>query len=169
MRPGARSTSPARVRVTRSPRQAPVSAKVSMAFQSAGRSIARTDWVTVCSSTLRAMAVIHSKKRRCPGRGKAEAKGRSKSCQIDQSKVACVMGHLLAVPDGMEPPGRFRSGDAPLNTIHIFRFRERIPGNYCIEVDASPPQRQSQSYNAQKKEEEKDAEVREAKQPEQGE
>src|SRR4051812_9665422 len=94
--------------------------------------MARTDWVTVCSSTLRAMAVIHSKKRRCPGRVKAEAKGRSKSCQIDQSKVACVMGHLLAVPDGMEPPGRLRLGDAPLNTIHIFRFCERIPGNYCL-------------------------------------
>jgi hypothetical protein len=26
---------------------------------------------------------------------KAKAKGRSKSCQIDQSFVACVMGHLL--------------------------------------------------------------------------
>jgi hypothetical protein len=89
------------VLVTASRFQAPVSAKVSIAFQSADRSMARTDRVMVCSSTFSAMAVIQAKKRRCPGRVKAESKGRSRACQIDQSKVACVMGHLRAVPDGI--------------------------------------------------------------------
>ena len=36
--------------------------------------MAVTDWVMVCSSTLRARAVTHSTKRRYPGRVKAQAK-----------------------------------------------------------------------------------------------
>ena len=76
-------------------RQAPDSAKVSIAFQSASRSMAMTDWVMVCSSTFRARAVTHSAKRRCPGRVKAQAKDCRSDCQIDQRSVACVMGHLL--------------------------------------------------------------------------
>ena len=56
-----------RVRVTRSWCQEPYSAKDS-SFQAAGCSRARTDWVMVCSSTLIAMAVIHSAKRWKPRR-----------------------------------------------------------------------------------------------------
>src|SRR5512135_2584052 len=85
----------AKLRVTSSARQAPYSAKDSNAFQSAVRSMATTDWVMVCSSTLRARAVTHSTKRRYPCRVKAQAKARSSACQSDQRSVACVMGHLL--------------------------------------------------------------------------
>jgi len=63
------------------------SAKDSSAFQSAGRSRARTDWVMVCSSPLMAMAVIHSANRRKLGRVKAQAKADSRACQIDQSRL----------------------------------------------------------------------------------
>src|SRR3954467_4009156 len=83
------------MRVRESGLQAPYSANDSIAFQSAVRSMATTDWVMVCSSTLRTSAVTHSTKRRCPGRGKAEAKGWSSRCQSDQRRVACRMGHLL--------------------------------------------------------------------------
>src|SRR5262245_2784778 len=85
----------ARARVTASAFQAPYSAKDSIAFQSATRSTATTDWVMVCSSTLRTSAVTHSTNRRCPGRVKADAKGLSSRCQRDQTRVACRMGHLL--------------------------------------------------------------------------
>src|SRR5215469_6733526 len=44
----------------------------------------------VCSSTLRASPVIHSVKRRKPGVVKAAAQGWSRSCQWDQSSVACM-------------------------------------------------------------------------------
>ena len=54
MRPGAVSTSRVRTRVTSAGHQAPYSAKDSSAFQSAMRSMAVTDWVMVCSSTLSA-------------------------------------------------------------------------------------------------------------------
>ena len=74
--------------------QAPYSAKDSRAFQSAGCSRARTDWVMVCSSTLSAMAVIHSAKRRKPRRVKADAK-EQRACQMDQMSVASVMCRLL--------------------------------------------------------------------------
>src|SRR5512143_1352860 len=74
------------------PRQAPYSAKDSRAFQSSGRSMARTDWVRVGSSTFSARAVIHSAKRQWPARVKAQAKGLSKPCQIDQSRVTSVLG-----------------------------------------------------------------------------
>jgi len=53
---GAYSTSRTELRVTPSGRQAPYSAKVSTAFQSANRSMAVSDWVMVCSPTLRARA-----------------------------------------------------------------------------------------------------------------
>jgi hypothetical protein len=74
--------------------QTAYSAKDSRAFQSATRSMAVTDWVMVCSSTLRASAVTHSTKRRWLGRVKAEPKGWSNRCQSDQMRVACRMGHL---------------------------------------------------------------------------
>ncbi len=62
--------------------------KDSGAFQSAGRSRARTDWVMVCSSPLMAMAVTHSANRRKLGPVKAQAKADSRACQIDQSRLA---------------------------------------------------------------------------------
>jgi hypothetical protein len=85
----------ARLRVTAAAFQAPYSAKDAIAFQSAKRSMAVTDWVMVCSSTFNAKAVTHSAKRRWPGRVKAQAKDRSSDCQMDQRSVACVTGHLL--------------------------------------------------------------------------
>src|ERR1700678_3038556 len=75
--------------------QTAYSAKDSRAFQSATRSMAVTDWVMVCSSTLRTSAVTHSTKRRCPGRVKAKPKGWSNRCQSDQRRLACRMGRLL--------------------------------------------------------------------------
>jgi len=63
-------------------RQVLYSANDSMAFQSKGRCRAKTDWVMVCSSTLVAMAVIHSAKRRYPRREKPQAKRWSTACQI---------------------------------------------------------------------------------------
>src|SRR5208283_2308854 len=65
------------------------------AFQAAGCSRARTDWVMVCSSTLMAMAVIHSAKRWKPRREKAHAKVLSKTCQMDQVSLASVIMRLL--------------------------------------------------------------------------
>src|SRR5262249_9142389 len=97
-------------------------AKDSSAFQAPGCSRARTDWVMVCSSTLMAMAVIHSAKRGKPRRVKAHAKAFSRACQIDQVSVASVMMRLLCRGQlGLEPPGRFRPGDATFNRIHSFR------------------------------------------------
>src|SRR5512142_2664821 len=84
-------------------------AKDSSAFQSAGRSRASTDWVMVCSSTLRANAVTHSTKRRYPSRVKAQTKGRSSACQIDQRSVASVMG---ASPNGAGWEGDHPAGSA---------------------------------------------------------
>src|SRR5579862_2704985 len=84
-----------KARVTLSACQAPYSAKDSRAFQSPGCSRARTDWVMVCSSTLIAMAVIHSAKRGKPRRVNAQAKAWSRACQIDQVSVASVMMRLL--------------------------------------------------------------------------
>jgi len=83
--------------VTRSWCQEPYSAKDSRAFQAAGCSRARTDWVMVCSSTLIAMAVIQSAKRWNPRRVKAQAKALSRACQMDQVSVsvASVMMRLL--------------------------------------------------------------------------
>src|SRR5271165_1622568 len=101
-----------RLPVTSSARQAPYSANDSMAFQSSGRCRARTDWVTVCSSTLVAMAVIHSRNRRYPRCENAPTKCRSRSCQMDQSSVACVMARLLYGAKWDGPPGRFRPGAA---------------------------------------------------------
>src|SRR5512144_1030145 len=92
IRPGACSTKRVRLRVTAGASQAPYSAKDSIAFQSAGRSRASTDWVMVCSSTLRARAVTHSTKRRNPDRVKAQWKGQSSACQMDQRSVASVIG-----------------------------------------------------------------------------
>ena len=85
----------ARVRVTRSWCQEPYSAKDSSAFQAADCSRARTDWVMVCSSTLIAMAVIHSAKRWKPRRVNAQAKALSKTCQMDQVSLASVIMRLL--------------------------------------------------------------------------
>src|SRR3954464_3994193 len=106
-----------------------------MAFQSAGRSRARTDWVMVCSSTLRAMAVIHSAKRRKPRRVKAQAKEPRRSCQTDQSNVACDMARLLYGAKWGLPPGRFRPGDVAFNTIYLYRLCGEIRGNYCLRGD----------------------------------
>src|SRR5207248_7137114 len=73
--------------------QWPISAKVSRRFQSCTRSRPTRDWVMVCSSTLRTSPRTHSTKRVRPRGVKAPKKGRSKPCQSDQSRVACI-GHL---------------------------------------------------------------------------
>ena len=49
----------------------------------------------VCSSTLMAMAVIHSAKRWKPRRVKAHAKVLSRTCQMDQVSLASVIMRLL--------------------------------------------------------------------------
>src|SRR5438309_12036403 len=49
----------------------------------------------VCSSTLSAIAVIHSAKRRKPRRVNEQAKAESRACQSDQVSVASVMVRLL--------------------------------------------------------------------------
>ena len=49
----------------------------------------------VCSSTLSAMAVIHSAKWWKPRRVKAQAKALSRACQMDQVSLASVMMRLL--------------------------------------------------------------------------
>src|SRR5438876_7941527 len=118
-----------KARVTLSACQAPYSAKDSRAFQAAGCSRARTDWVMVCSSTLRAIAVIHSAKRWKPRRVKAHAKALSRACQIDQVSVASVMMRLLCRGlMGLFPPGRFRPGDAAFNTVHLLSYCGVFPG-----------------------------------------
>ena len=67
----------------------------------------------VCSSTLIAMAVIHSAKWWKPRRVKAQAKALSRACQMDQVSLASVMMRLLCRGQlGWGPPGRFRPGDA---------------------------------------------------------
>src|SRR5512135_3583291 len=63
----------------------------------------------VCSSTLRANAVTHATKRRYPSRVKAQTKGRSSACQIDQRSVASVMG---ASPNGAGCEGDHPAGSA---------------------------------------------------------
>src|SRR5271165_6840837 len=66
----------------------------------------------VCSSTLSAMAVIHSAKWWKPRRVKAQAKALSRACQMDQVSLASVMMRLLCRGQlGWGPPGRFRPGD----------------------------------------------------------
>src|SRR4051812_22913896 len=86
----------------------------------------------VCSSTLRAMAVIHSAKRRKPRRVKAQAKEPRRSCQTDQSNVACDMARPLYGAKWGLPPGRFRPGDVAFNTIYLYRLCGEIRGNYCL-------------------------------------
>src|SRR4051812_18251506 len=130
--PGARSIRRVRPHVRESARQAPYSANDSMAFQSAGRSRASTDWVMVCSSTLRAMAVIHSAKRRRPRRVKAQAKEPRRACQTDQSNGGCDMARLRYGAKWGLPPGRFRPGDVALNTIYLYRLCGEIRGNYWL-------------------------------------
>src|SRR5712692_11190749 len=72
----------------------------------------------VCSSTLMARAVIHSANRRNPRRLKQQAKGSSRSCQLDQTSVASVMMRLLCRGlMGLPPPGRFRPGGAAFNRV----------------------------------------------------
>src|SRR4029453_19383854 len=95
--------------------------------------IARTDWVMVCSSTFNARAVIHSTKRRNPGRGKAPGKGGSSACQMDQRSVASVIGTSPsgAVWESNHPAGSARPmsrsrGDR--SSVGVEQFR----GNYCI-------------------------------------
>src|SRR6516225_11468418 len=97
----------------------------------------------VCSSTLRAMAVIHSAKRRKPGRVKAQAKALSRACQVDQVSVASVMMRLLCRGRwGSEPPGRFRSGDAAFNTVRPLSrcefFRETSVYMECLPLRELP-------------------------------
>src|SRR5690348_14305875 len=96
------------------PRQAPYSAKDSRAFQSSGRSMARTDWVMVCSSTLSARAVIHSTKRRWPALVKAQAKELSKSCQMDQSCVTSDIGVSPYGPEGVATTHQGPHGRCPV-------------------------------------------------------
>src|SRR5512135_3718172 len=134
-RPGAVSRSRVSVASTSSVSHAPVSAKVSSAFQSSGRFRASTDWVMVCSSTFNAKPVTHSTKRFHPGVVKHVAKGRSNSCHSDQNKRACI-GHLSSA--------RIRSGQGPSDMIRLRGVRVdpgdhlmyvrllKIPGNYCL-------------------------------------
>src|SRR4051812_19623838 len=94
--------------------------------------MAVTDWVMVCSSTLRARAVTHSAKRRYPGRVKAQAKGRSSACQAVQTSVACRMGRLLLrcrwdVTDRQVP-----LGGRPAQGLQEFMADGGFPGYYCI-------------------------------------
>src|SRR5271157_6154469 len=87
----------------------------------------------VCSSTLIAMAVIHSAKRWKPWRVKAQAKALSKACQMDQVSLASVMMRLLYRGQlGLGPPGRFRPGDASFNTVRPLSYSGVFRGNYCL-------------------------------------
>src|SRR5262249_18261301 len=89
----------------------------------------------VCSSTLSAMAVIHSAKRGKPRRVKAHAKDWSRACQIDQVSLASVMMRLLCRGQlGREPPGRFRPGDATYNTVRPIRYLCCYTGKLLLNV-----------------------------------
>src|SRR5215467_13663671 len=112
-----------RARVSLSACQAPYSAKDSRAFQAAGRSRARADWVMVCSSTLSARAVIHSAKRRKPRRVNEWAKPLSRACQVDQVSVASVMVRLLC---------RGRTGQ--VTTRQVPTRRRRLQGGTSDQI-----------------------------------
>src|SRR5262249_29792529 len=97
----------------------------------------------VCSSTLSAMAVIHSAKRGKPRRGKAHAKDWSRACQIDQVSLASVMMRLLCRGQlGREPPGRFRPGDATYNTVRPIRYLCSYTGKLLVSGCMNFPRRQ---------------------------
>ena len=87
----------------------------------------------VCSSTLSAIAVIHSAKRRKPRRVNEQAKAWSRACQMDQVSVASVMVRLLCRGrSGLLLPGRFRPGDAAFNSVHPISRREASLGSYRL-------------------------------------
>src|SRR5262245_51040920 len=93
----------------------------------------------VCSSTLRAMAVIHSAKRWKPRRVKPQAKALSRACQRDQVSVASFMMRLLCRGRlGSEPPGRFRPGDAAFNTVRPLSYCEFFFGKLVSNVTYAP-------------------------------
>ena len=120
--------------MTRSWCQEPYSAKDSRAFQAAGCSRAKTDWVMVCSSTFMTMAVIHSAKRWKPRQVKAQAKVLSKACQMDQVSLASVMTRLLCW-GGWEPDPDLASSDQEtllFNTVRLFSYCTVFRGNYCL-------------------------------------
>ena len=119
--------------MTRSWCQEPYSAKDSRAFQAAGCSRAKTDWVMVCSSTFSAMAVIHSAKRWKPRQVKAQAKVLSKACQMDQVSLASVMTRLLRW-GGWVCPHLASSDQETLlfNTVRLFSYCTVFRGNYCL-------------------------------------
>src|SRR5262249_52383198 len=71
----------------------------------------------VCSSTLSAIAVIHSAKWRKPRRLNEQAKAESRACQWDQVSVASVMVRLQ---------GRGRSGR--VTTRQVPTRRRRLQG-----------------------------------------
>ena len=125
--------------MTRLSCQAPYSAKDSKAFQSAARSRARTDWVMVCSSTLIAMAVIHSAKRWKPRQVKAHAKALSRACQMDQVSLASVIMRLLCRGQLRFSHHLAGSDQETLhfNTVHPFRINTVFRGNYCIRATST--------------------------------
>ena len=119
--------------MTRSWCQEPYSAKDSRAFQAAGCSRAKTDWVIVCSSTFSAMAVIHSAKRWKPRQVKAQAKVFSKACQMDQVSLASVMMRLLCRGSWVCP--HLASSDQKtllFNTVRLLSCCGVFRGNYWL-------------------------------------
>src|SRR5262249_2946156 len=107
----------------------------------------------VCSSTLSAMAVIHSAKRGKPRRGEAHAKDWSRACPVDQVRLASVMMRRLCRGQlGREPPGRFRPGDATYNTVRPIRYlcsytgkllAKEVERSQCAEMPGMPCPRSS--------------------------
>ena len=121
--------------MTRSWCQEPYSAKDSRAFQAAGCSRAKTDWVIVCSSMFSAMAVIHSAKRWKPRQVKAQAKVFSKACQMDQVSLASVMMRLLCRGSWVCPHLADSDQETLLfNTVRLLSCCGVFRGNYWIEV-----------------------------------
>src|SRR4051812_4349994 len=106
------------------------------------------DWVMVCSSTLRARPVTQTTKERKPPAVKAGARGASRACQSDQSRVACT-GHLLGLvrdvgyapvrlaPGGVYFKKSWSLGSTPfvnrLNNLLGQESKSVISlGNYCL-------------------------------------
>src|ERR1700733_399080 len=87
----------------------------------------------VCSSTLSAIAVIHSAKRRKPRRVNEQAKAESRACQCDQVSVASVMVRLLCRGrSGLSLPGRFRPGGAAFKAVRPISYCAFLQGNYWL-------------------------------------
>src|SRR5208337_866396 len=103
-----------------------------MAFQSKGRSRAETDWVTVCSSTFMAMAVIHSAKRRYPQA--CEIPGKAFEQGLPHRPEQCSVRHgesPVSGPNGLSPPGWFRPRAAAFNRACLISGCAVTQGNYA--------------------------------------